>query len=390
MPYRIVSNRTMILLSILIFCVTANAQHALLVGVSRYPALSEKFQLKGPPNDVALMKRLLIEKFDFPDNEDVIRILSEAEGIKNSSRLPTRENICREFTRLSKITQNGENVVVFMAGHGSQQPQNVEDEYPEQDGLDQIFLPRDTGPWKDGLEGRGVQNCITDNEISKWLRQISAKGAHIWAIFDCCHSGDITRGVGETERYIPEGNDGLAIPESSIAKSNKKRGQSRLILDHGVMEVGRQDNLALLYACQRNEKAVERNLPFSNSDSHYGLLTYCLNSVLSRTEGDLSYQELGKRIHLEYINLGRTSGPTPLVEGADIARSVLGNDTIHRSLITVTLDARMRKLKVDAGQLQGITSNSILAVYPPPGEKRLEKGNQELKPIGYLSTSPAN
>src|SRR4051812_20869284 len=68
---------------------------ALLVGCSHYPNLEERYQLKGPANDVLLMRDLLVKYFGFAAEHIVI--LAEHAG---KDRLPTRANIEQEFRRL--------------------------------------------------------------------------------------------------------------------------------------------------------------------------------------------------------------------------------------------------------------------------------------------------
>jgi uncharacterized caspase-like protein len=171
--------------------------HALLVGVSHYPYLAETYALLGPDNDVRLMHDLLTRKFQFPSES--IQTLSEETGRAEPSRLPTRHNIEQAFRRLAEKAGDGDQIVIFMAGHGAQQPESGEGE-PEVDGLDEIFLPRDVGRWDEGRSR--VPNAIDDNEIAKWVQSILPKGARVWLIFDCCHAGDMSRGIRERTRSV--------------------------------------------------------------------------------------------------------------------------------------------------------------------------------------------
>src|SRR5688572_10882931 len=68
--------------------------HALLVGCTRYPNLAPRLQLRGPANDVVLVRQLLTERFGFPEKNVVT--LSEAAGGENR---PTRAAIELEFRR---------------------------------------------------------------------------------------------------------------------------------------------------------------------------------------------------------------------------------------------------------------------------------------------------
>src|SRR5262245_44713897 len=74
-------------------------RHALLVAVTEYEHLAKNYWLEGPGNDVELMQKLLKEKYGFTDRD--IALLSDAEGKKDPSRLPTKGHIKREFDRLA-------------------------------------------------------------------------------------------------------------------------------------------------------------------------------------------------------------------------------------------------------------------------------------------------
>lgn len=345
--------------------------HALLVGVSYYPNLARRFELQGPENDVRLMEELLRDRFSF--SSERIVTLSEESGRSDAALLPTRSNIEREFLRLTEVAQRGDEVVIFMAGHGAQQPEQ-EGMDSEIDGLDEIFLPRDVKQWQP--ERSVLPNAIVDNEIAAWLKAIQAKGAHLWVIFDCCHSGDMTRGLKGRERFVDASDqEGLAIPAEAI-RAARRIAMGR---DAGVTErtrgeekppppldLSNLDNLAVFYACQSHEKAIELPFVAKPEERHFGLLTYSLKAVLSKAKRPLSYRELSRQIYREYVAAGRVSGPTPLVEGVDIDRAVLGNETFERSKIHVSLDpddVARRALRIDAGQLHGITLNSVLAVF---------------------------
>ena len=123
----------------------AQSKHALLVGCTVYPNLEERFHLQGPANDVALVRDLLTTRFGLPEQNVVT--LSDAAG--QEALLPTHKNIEREWVSLAERAEPGDQVLVLMAGHGTQAPVVETLGNAEADGLDELFLPRDTGPWDD-------------------------------------------------------------------------------------------------------------------------------------------------------------------------------------------------------------------------------------------------
>lgn len=215
LEYRAGARRLCVLAVLLLAAapVCAGQRYALLVGVSHYPNLGEKYRLHGPTNDVALLQSLLVEKFSFADTPDSIHVLSEREGESDKARLPTYANIRSAFEELAGKVDADDDVVIFIAGHGSQQPEMGDGPYAEADGLDEIFLPRDVARWSGQGSQVAVPNAITDDQFAKWFAAIRAKHARLWVIFDCCHSGDLARGPGEDVRFVdPHDEDGLNIP----------------------------------------------------------------------------------------------------------------------------------------------------------------------------------
>jgi len=348
-------------------------KHALLVGCTKYPNLGPGLQLRGPGNDVVLMRELLVRHFGFPDDE----IVTLAEHEKNKENRPMRGNIQREFQRLARVVAPGDEVVVLLAGHGSQQP-DMDPDNPddlEPDGLDEIFLPCDVGEW-DGRKGH-VANAISDDEIRAWLTAIQRAGASVWVIVDACHSGTMVRG-GEDEvprQVLP----GTLVPEEALAEA-RRRAQSVAEQTRGgtapleVLDVPNQDgNIVALYAAQSTEPTVEKPLPPDADDAKpYGLLTYVVNQVLTQASSPLTYRELAQRVHQQYAIWGRTY-PTPLLEGTQKDREVLGK-TVWESRSRILLSRHdSGTLRINAGALVGMTRGSVLAVYPSAGRRDSER-----------------
>ena len=361
--------------------VTVSGNHALLIGVTFYENLEKAMHLDGPENDMLLMKELLTKRYGFPEAN--VRILSEHAGRDN---LPTRKNIEREFKRLAEVVKPGEQVVVVMGGHGSLQPQSDKALFPQPDGFDRIFLPRDVGKW-DNDSGQ-VPNAIRGDEIGAWLRLVPDKKASVFVVLDACHSGSGVRAIDEEKKrqVDPVAKGGLEIPRAAMDRAariaaerkppqgEKKRGAP----EASALPLPRLDGVAILYACQSTETTVEKRLPDDAPDGKpYGLMTFTINQILTRAEEPLTYLELAQRVQGQYSGWGRNS-PTPMLEGKDQNREVLGlKEHPRRSLIRlVKMDDN---LKVTYGLIHGLTKGSILAVYPPAGAK-----GEHDEPLGYV------
>jgi len=271
-------------------------RYALLVGCTKYFSLPTAKHLAGPANDVELMAQTLVDRFGFrPD-----RIVKLSEKQPDSRHRPRRANIVRELERLVQTVREGDMVVILLAGHGAQQPDDDPDNPRdvELDGLDELFLPADIGPWDEGV-GK-VENAITDDELGQWLEAIRRKGAFVWLIADTCHSGTITRGLTGPRELAPEVARELApgelVPVEVIERARREGQMRRGGRRGGAVERPDEADLAgivALYAAQSYETAPELPFPEDAPDREYhGLLTYTLCRILQAARSPMTYREL--------------------------------------------------------------------------------------------------
>lgn len=358
----------------------AQERYALLVGCTEYPNLEDRFNLVGPANDVVLCRKLLTERFGFEDDN----IVTLADSVGTELQAPTRANISREWGALGQKVKAGDQVFVLMAGHGTQAPASEDDE-TETDGLDELFLPRDVGPWNDTVGT--VENAIKDDEIREWVAAIREKQASLWVIIDACHSGTMTRDAGdEIKREIRP--DDLGIPdnaaESSAGGEATYTRESQLVENsettRGVGDSGAETGpvTIALYAAQSIEPTVEKKMPRRGANrQYYGLLTYTMNEILTQSQTPLSYRQLVQQIHRKYVQWGRVS-PTPVLEGSGLDLEILGNKSLAERPNLLIQGNRFTGYEVNAGSLNGLTVGSILAAFPPAGEANSDK------PIGHV------
>jgi S1-C subfamily serine protease len=358
---------------------------ALLVGCTQYPNLKDKkkWELAGPTNDVDLMKSILNGQFGFRPEQ----IVTLSGWPEQPELRPTRANIEREFKRLADIAGKGDQVVILLSGHGSQQPADDDANDPEPDGFDEIFLPADVKGWN-GEKG-SIENAIVDDEIRAWLTAIRDKGAFVSIIVDACHSGTMTRGgPQERERLVPAKDlipqEILKAAEERAAQRERSRGEPSA--EAGILgPSSATGDMVALYAAQSTEFAPELPLPlYSEKARPQGLFTYTLTQVLQQSQTPLTYRELVERVNASY----RTwrSQPTPMIEGEGMDREVLGlKEWPDRPKILLS-NILGRRIEVNWGNLQGLHEQSILAVYPPAGEKDADKviGHVQVKEVEPL------
>ena len=191
-------------------------RHALMVGCTKYE-LPSVLELWGPGNDVPLWGKLLVKDFDFRET-DIRTLVGWTDDVKSR---PTRANIGRAFEWLIEIAGPKDQVVIVMSGHGAQVPVPENNDFrknPEPDGLDEVFLPADVKSWTPS----GVENSIVDDEIGQWLDRLRSKGADVWIVFDCCHSGTMTRGGVSLERPRSVRPAELGIPDRVIKEAARR------------------------------------------------------------------------------------------------------------------------------------------------------------------------
>jgi hypothetical protein len=342
--------------------------YALLIGVTEYRNLPRTLWLEGPANDTQLIAEVLSGA---PFLVSPARITTLAAWPANPAARPTRANIQREFARLASLVRQGDQAIVFMAGHGTQQPADADPTDEEPDGLDEVFLPADAGKW-DGRAGR-VANAIVDDDLRTWLAAIRNKGAFVWLIVDSCQSGTMARGINSERdrRILPRA---LGIPETV---SGSYDAETRSQTAQPLLNVNAAD-FAALYAADTREPTPEKRLPNAASPWH-GLFTYTLANVLLESRSALTYRELAERVIDRYRSEGRY-GPHPMFEGGGVDREVLG-ERVWPSRPDLLIGVRTRDRntwQLRAGTLHGLTEGTVLEVFPPAGAANANE------PVGHV------
>jgi hypothetical protein len=337
---------------------------ALLVGVSSYPTLDATLQLAGPLHDVALMRQLLLERGVPAANIHVL-----ADGVSGAG-LPTRRAILDELDRLGRDSRRGEQVVVYMAGHGSQQPAEpaaAGQPEAEADGLAEIFLPIDVGRWQPrvGRPGGLVENAIVDRELRERIDRIGASGAAVWAIFDACHANTLVRGGGsDSEVLAPDFRwrrvrpDALGVPRGAVtsrASASAPRPARRPVPP---------PNAVYFYASQSTEQTPELKLPLRSRDAvPHGLFTYVLATSLAGG-ATMTYRQLQQEILVRYDTIQDGAGVTPQFGGDGLDQPVLGGAAQPARQWLVRGDGS--RLTLAAGQLAELQPGALLAVLSTP------------------------
>src|SRR5262249_54628396 len=241
-------------------------------------------------------------------------------------------------------------------------------------GPDETFRPWDWGPWDE--EKKMVPNAITDDEVEAWTKAITDGGAALFLIFDCCHSGTMLRGGNHVLREIPPGE---LVPKEALQKAREaavaRRASTRGVAAKApaAKPANKMPRLVALYASQPHEPTIELPMPPDDvRNARYGLLTFTMCRLVTQSQSPLTYRELAQRIQGQYVQWGLVS-PTPLLEGLDQDREILGTRAWPGRSQFFLHKGDDDDWKIRAGQLHGLTENSILAVYPPAGKAGADK-----------------
>jgi hypothetical protein len=337
------------------------------VGVGQYPKLDPALSLDGPPNDVPLVIDWLVHQGVPRAHLTVL-----ADRVPHGDGLPTRAAIMTALEELGRRAQSGDFAFIYLAGHGSQQPQGGAN-WSKSDGMSEIFLPRDVGRWD---EATGVvRGAIADIEVARVVGALRARGVFVWVVVDSCHSASLARAVARPHVRIRSiSADQLGVPDAP--GRILERASDRLIrLQGGKPGTG----YVAFYAAQTVDSAPELPLPAGDPKRRvHGLFTYTL--LRSLAAGAASYRELTHRILSVYSATYPTT--TPEFEGElDAPVGVPGAEFIAPS----TWPARNmgRTFKIDAGRLNGVTADSLLELYSavPTGTEL---------PLGILTVTEAS
>ena len=338
---------------------TTRSSRVLLVGCTQYPYLkagggtvkgSNTVELGGPANDVELFAKTLEEVFAVPPSR-----MTRLAGWPDDEKLrPTKANIVKGLQELARVAEKGEWVVVYIAGHGSQQPSSSASLDDEPDGLDEIFLPADVRPSPDGEK---IPNGLSDDELADLVRKIRAKGADVWLVVDSCHSGTMLRGGDESgwvKRSLPSERLGIR------GAGGRRRNAPDASVHRTAMVAS--DGVVAFYGAQSFGSAPELRLPVDSANAEpHGLYTYLLAREMHTVGATASYGELSSRVVAAYqafpCNL-----TVPMAEG-DLTQ-IVGSGS-RATVPPLLLFIGNGPLRLDHGVVAGVEPGVLLEIARP-------------------------
>jgi len=333
----------------------SSGKHALVIGIDRYPGLIGR-DLRGCNHDADLMQSILVERFGFPAEH--ILSLRDAEG--------TRDRVLEAFAALVDRVEPGDAVVVYYAGHGSRMRDPLAD---DPDALIESLVTYDSG------RGTVPNRDILDREIDLAVRQLCERSDNVTLIFDCCHSGSVTRdvGVGPTTRQVepdlrpPEEMFGGAPPPE--LPRTRSVGLAELPGPSGWLP---RRTAVLLAACQADELANEHLADEAGELVPHGALTWFLSRELLRAGPGTTWRSVFEKVAPQVHGSYRRQ--TPQLEGAR-DRELFGTRLHLPNPYHVLAEVRgPRAATLAAGAAHGVTVGSRWHVHPHGVERSDAEG----------------
>jgi len=267
------------------------SRRALLIGINDYPNPANR--LEGCVNDVFLISSVLQECAFEPEE---IRVVLDDRA--------TTDGIMDRLHWLLDDVHDGDERILFYSGHGAQIPEYGPAQEP--DHFDECLVPYDFD-WT-------AAHAIRDKQFCELYSQLPYASRFV-AVFDCCHSGGITRDGGPRIRGLTPPDDirhralrwnareqmwvTRDFPAVNRSLADSKDGKKYIGTDGAVLRMGRAGNLRtlssgkydatrkalghkgpylpiLLEACKEQEYSYE----YRHGVISYGAFTFCLAQAL--------------------------------------------------------------------------------------------------------------
>lgn len=312
---------------------------ALLIGVDEYgqprgdaPRVPN---LRGPANDVAEMKQLLIDKYGFSGQGDIVTLIGK------QATVAAIETGFREHLLNNAKKQPGATIVFYFSGHGSQTSDKDND---EGDGADETLVAYDSR-----TAGKAD---ISDDTIETWLAGLTPHTGNVTVIFDSCHSGDGTKSIGLTPRQLlPNPNTDPNGIKPILAKGAAE--------NDGVLR-GRS-GYAFISGSRAGELSHEGIVLGSDGKGHYrGFMTHYLATSL-RLDPSQTYERVVHRIGANVAQ--HAPSQHPQVYGDVFARFLGASGVQEQPYLKMAKVDDSRHFTLEAGAIHGIGPGTLLAVY---------------------------
>ncbi|KJA15521.1 hypothetical protein HYPSUDRAFT_48284 [Hypholoma sublateritium FD-334 SS-4] len=333
---------------------------ALIIGINKYSFSP----LRGAVPDADAISNFLTMQLGVPHEN--ITNLRDKEA--------TRARIISELEKLAKrkdIPRNAA-ILIYYAGHGSTMAiPRVWPGYQTADGEIEGICPVDiqtrveptdnlsVGSTRGYKIESGLIPMIPDRVLNCLIHEISeAHGNNIVTIFDCCHSGGLSRDLDPMSdrpksRHMPNPPPLLEGTDMDIL------GRSNSLTFNVPGDISAYVHIAAVSRTKRAEEGT--NLEEKLSGGYF--TTFLLEVLKSSPTAieELSYKTLINQVYERMKNCFG-SFQQPQCEGVHINRRIFSVD-IRGRLITGTWDESANTMRIEAGVAHGVGEDSKFAIF---------------------------
>ncbi len=316
---------------------------ALLVGIDKYAQPSDRASrfesLKGPPNDVALVRNLLVAQYGFKDDSDHIVTLIGPQATHSAIAKAFRSHL------IGNAKAHRDAIVIFyFSGHGSQANHVADGD----------------SSWHDTLvaydsRAKGGRD-IVDNDIIDWFDQLRQYTSSATFILDSCHSGSAIRGIETLVRRQLPPNPAQSQPITVNSRDLSATPDADRVLT-------RRHQFTLLSAALADESSYEDRIPTASGLKYHGYFTYYLDQTLRlrpRITAEQAIQDTTVA-----LSTARPHPPSqhPQAVG-DIERVMFGGPSDRDDpFIPIIAPPAGKAFQIGAGAVNGLRKGAFLAVY---------------------------
>jgi hypothetical protein len=324
MKQKIVTILSMFFFLISVPSVLSGAKHALLIGIEDY-RIANLTSLKGPGNDLELMKNVLRDRFQFQEKN--ITVLMDEQA--------THTNVQNALASLAKKVKKGDFVYIHYSGHGSYVNDENGDEYPRD--FDQTWVTY--GSRCSALTGDDRYD-VTDDTLFQWLTPIFERSKHVMFVSDSCHSASISKGETPTVRAVARDTRKYPFGKRVFTKPDFKNG----------VRIGAAEDLESAYEYRHHNGKT------------YGVFTWYWAQALLLAEPGNTWFDVFKQTKVNVT--GRFNSQVPQFQG-DIVQPVFGGK-FEKAPPRIPVSKVMnngKTIRIEVGSLSGVTVGSLYRKY---------------------------
>lgn len=303
--------------------------HALLVGINEYANVTP---LHGCVADISSIEKVLVSRVGDALN---LRLLTNAQA--------TRAAIIEGFRQHLTQGRAGDIALFYFCGHGSQEPCPPEWKALEPSGMNQTLVPVDA-------RANGVFD-IADKELVALIQEVADTGAQVVTIFDSCHSGGVTRDVGDDALGDRMSRMTPALTTSTRTLVDYLEAAVLLHDPARVAQVGvpTPSHIAIA-ACQHFETAKES----PRQPPRRGTFTQALEEVLSALGPSATYVDLLRSVRAKVLTRAADQVPLLTVSGQANGANLFMGGMAGRRDLTIDIDDE-GLIWLSAGATDGIS-----------------------------------